>query len=126
MRAFLPAFFGLFRFTPACLHLSEQCSLSCQRPTRFYGLFSACVLWSREPGRHKGDRFEWRTAVWSLQVPMIRALYERLVIPTHVRALGLEELLGLTGEVLNRVDTASFFMRFEEDTAGPILLRAIS
>lgn len=85
--------------------------------TLFYGLFSAWVLWSREPGRRKGDHFEWRTAVWSLQVPMIRALYERLVIPTHVRALGLEELLSLTGEVLNRVDTAAFFVRFEEETA---------
>lgn len=85
--------------------------------TLFYGLFSAWVLWCREPGRRKGDRFEWRTAVWSLQVPMIRALYERLVIPTHVRALGLEELLSLTGEVLNRVNTAAFFLRFEEDTA---------
>ncbi len=85
--------------------------------TLFYGLFSAWVLWSREPDRRKGEHFEWRTAVWSLQVPMIRALYERLVIPTHVRALGLEELLGLTGEVLNRVDTGAFFQRFEEDTA---------
>ncbi len=85
--------------------------------TLFYGLFSAWVLWSREPGRRKRDRFEWKTAVWSLQVPMIRALYERLVIPTNVRALGLEELLSLTGEVLNRVDTVNFFQRFEEDTA---------
>jgi hypothetical protein len=36
---------------------------------------------------------------------MIRALFERLVTPSHVRSLGLEELLSLTGEVLNRVDT---------------------
>ncbi len=85
--------------------------------TLFYGLFSAWVLWSREPGRRKGDSFEWKSAVWSLQVPMIRALFERLVTPSHVRSLGLEELLSLTGEVLNRVDTAAFFQRFEEDTA---------
>ena len=85
--------------------------------TLFYGLFSAWVLWSREPGRRKGDQFEWKSAVWSLQVPMIRALFERLVTPSHVRSLGLEELLSLTGEVLNRVDTAAFFERFEEDTA---------
>jgi hypothetical protein len=85
--------------------------------TLFYGLFSAWVLWSREPGRSKGDQFEWKSAVWSLQVPMIRALFERLVTPSHVRSLGLEELLSLTGEVLNRVDTAAFFQRFEEDTA---------
>lgn len=85
--------------------------------TLFYGLFSAWVLWSREPGRRKGDQFEWKSAVWSLQVPMIRALFERLVTPSHVRSLGLEELLSLTGEVLNRVDAAAFFQRFEEDTA---------
>jgi hypothetical protein len=85
--------------------------------TLFYGLFSAWVLWSREPGRRKGDQFEWKSAVWSLQVPMIRALFEQLVTPSHVRSLGLEELLSLTGEVLNRVDTAAFFQRFEEDTA---------
>jgi predicted helicase len=48
---------------------------------------------------------------------MIRALFERLVTPSHVRSLGLEELLSLTGEVLNRVDTSAFFQRFEEDTA---------
>jgi len=85
--------------------------------TLFYGLFSAWVLWSREPGRRNGDQFEWKSAVWSLQVPMIRALFERLVTPSNVRSLGLEELLSLTGEVLNRVDTAAFFLRFEEDTA---------
>jgi hypothetical protein len=85
--------------------------------TLFYGLFSAWVLWSREPGHRKGDQFEWKSAVWSLQVPMIRALFERLVTPSNVRTLGLEELLSLTGEVLNRVDTAAFFQRFEEDTA---------
>jgi hypothetical protein len=85
--------------------------------TLFYGLFSAWELWSREPGRRTGDQFEWKSAVWSLQVPMIRALFERLITPSHVRSLGLEELLSLTGEVLNRVDTVAFFQRFEEDTA---------
>jgi hypothetical protein len=85
--------------------------------TLFYGLFSAWVLWSREPGRQKGDLFDWRLAVFSLQVPMIRALYERLVIPSHLRSMGLLGLLDLTGEVLNRVDKDAFFLRFEEDTA---------
>lgn len=85
--------------------------------TLFYGLFSAWVLWCRAPERRNAGRFDWRLAVWSLQVPMIRALYERLVIPAHVRSLGLEELLNLTGEVLNRVESAAFFERFEESTA---------
>ncbi|MGO9095430.1 MAG: type ISP restriction/modification enzyme [Bryobacteraceae bacterium] len=88
--------------------------------TLFYGLFSAWVLWSREPGRRRDDQFEWRSAVWSLQVPMIRALFERLVTPSHVRSLGLEELLFLTGEVLNRVDAAAFIQRFEFEEGAAV------
>ena len=85
--------------------------------TLFYGLFSAWVLWCRAPERRKGDTFAWKDAVWLLQVPMIRALYERLVIPSHLRSMGLIDLLDLTGEVLNRVDSAAFYERFEESTA---------
>lgn len=85
--------------------------------TLFYGLFSAWVLWSHDPARRKGDEFEWKSAVWSLQVPMIRALFERLVTPSHVRSLGLEELLSLTGEVLNRVNADAFFQSFEKESA---------
>ena len=85
--------------------------------TLFYGLFSAWVLWCREPGRAKSDRFEWKSAVWSLQVPMIRALYERIANPGQLEPLGLVALLGLTGNVLNRVDRVAFFQSFEEGTA---------
>jgi hypothetical protein len=85
--------------------------------TLFYGLFSAWVLWCREPGRSKTDRFDWRAAVWSLQVPMIRALYERLASREHLEPLGLVVLLDLAGEILNRVERAAFFQSFEEGTA---------
>ncbi len=85
--------------------------------TLFYGLFSAWVLWCREPGRAKSDRFNWKAAVWSLQVPMIRALYERLASPGQLEPLGLVALLDLTGDVLNRVDRDAFFESFEEGTA---------
>lgn len=85
--------------------------------TLFYGLFSAWVLWCREPGRQKKDRFDWKGAVWSLQVPMIRALYERIASPGHLEPLGLVPLLDLTGEILNRVDRDAFFQSFEEGTA---------
>jgi hypothetical protein len=85
--------------------------------TLFYGLFSAWVLWCCEPGRSKKDRFDWKTAVWSLQVPMIRALYERVANPGQLEPLGLVALLNLTGDVLNRVDRDAFFQSFEEGTA---------
>lgn len=85
--------------------------------TLFYGLFSAWVLWCREPNRQKTDLFDWKGAVWSLQVPMIRALYERIASPGHLEPLGLVSLLDLTGEILNRVDRNAFFLSFEEGTA---------
>jgi hypothetical protein len=85
--------------------------------TLFYGLFSAWVLWCREPDRQNTDRFDWKGAVWSLQVPMIRALYERIASPGHLEPLGLVSLLDLTGEILNRVDRDAFFLSFEEGTA---------
>ena len=85
--------------------------------TLFYGLFSAWVLWCRQPGRKLADQFPWKEAVWSLQVPMIRALYERVANPGHLEPLGLVHLLNLTGDVLNRVDRTAFFQSFEEGTA---------
>ena len=85
--------------------------------TLFYRLFSAWVLWCREPDRKPSDRFEWKTAVWSMQVPMIRALYERVAVPGQLEPLGLVALLNLAGEILNRVDRDTFFQSFEEGTA---------
>lgn len=48
---------------------------------------------------------------------MIRALFEQIVMPSRVAALGLVEMLDLTGEALNRVDRAAFFDNFDEDGA---------
>lgn len=85
--------------------------------TLFYGLFSAWVLWCREPGRKPSERFNWKEAVWSLQVPMIQALYARLAHPGELEPLGLVHLLDLTGETLNRVERPAFFKSFDEGTA---------
>jgi hypothetical protein len=86
--------------------------------TLFYGVFSAWVLWSR---RHSptdtSTRFDWRTAMWELHVPMIRVLFEQIVIPRHVRSLNLEEVLQWTADTLNRVDRAAFFARFDDGQA---------
>lgn len=52
-----------------------------------------------------------------MQVPMIRALYERLAVPGQLEPLGLVVLLNLAGEILDRVDRDAFFASFEEGTA---------
>ena len=82
--------------------------------TLFYGIFSAWVLWHKQKER---GRFDWRVAGYYLHVPMIKALFEKVATPTHVRRLGLEEVLNWAGEALNRVDRSSFFSKFEEGEA---------
>jgi hypothetical protein len=84
--------------------------------TLFYGIFSAWVLWHKEKPRRR-DRFDWRQAAWSLHVPMIRALFEQVAAPTKLEPLGLVEPLDWAAAVLNRVDRAAFFLRFEEEHA---------
>ncbi len=85
--------------------------------TLFYGVFSAWVLWGKEHPPASKERFDWRLAAWSLRVPMIRALFEQLNVPSRLGPLGLVEVLGWTGAALNRVDRAAFFDRFEETHA---------
>jgi len=79
--------------------------------TLFYGVFSAWVL------RHEEDSaqgpFDWRSAAYSLNVPMIAALFGQLSQPAKLKALGLTEVLDWTADALNRVDTAAFFKAFE-------------
>ena len=44
--------------------------------TLFYGIFSAWVLWARQSPSPTGN-FDWRTAVWHLRVPVLRALFQQ-------------------------------------------------
>ncbi len=81
--------------------------------TLFYGLFSAWVLWHAEdPDRQ--DDFNWHEAGWYLRVPFIRALYEEVARSSRLGPLGLVEVLDWAAGVLNRVNRAEFFKRFEE------------
>jgi hypothetical protein len=83
--------------------------------TLFYGVFSAWVLWSKKnPGN---TNFDWRTAVYELKVPMIRALYYQVAEPTKLENLGLVELLDRTNKVLNRIIKQEFFQKFSESHA---------
>ena len=69
-------------------------------------------------------RFDWRTAVWHLRVPVLRALFQQLSDPGRLQPLGLVEVLDWTAAALDRVDREAFFARFhggggaEQDSAA--------
>ena len=95
--------------------------------TLFYGIFSAWVLWSRAGAKsddgplfadvYPAARFDWRTAVWHLRAPVLRALFQQLSDPGRLQPLGLVEVLDWTAAVLDRVDRPAFFTRFNEGEA---------
>ena len=97
--------------------------------TLFYGIFSAWVLWARAGGKsdvgplfadvHLAARFDWRTAVWHLRAPVLRALFQQLSDPGRLQPLGLVEVLDWTAAVFDRVDRPAFFGRFNEGEAVP-------
>ena len=97
--------------------------------TLFYGIFSAWVLWSRASAKsddgplfadaHRAARFDWRTAVWHLRAPVLRALFQQLSDPGRLQPLGLVEVLDWTASALDRVDRPAFFARFNEGEAVP-------
>ena len=86
--------------------------------TLFYGVFSAWVLWARSSPPPAG-RFDWRTAVWHLRAPVLRALFQQLSDPGRLQPLRLVEVLDWTAAALDRVDRDAFFSRFNEGEAVP-------
>ena len=85
--------------------------------TLFYGVFSSWVLWARQTPPPTG-RFEWREAVWHLNVPFVSALYQQLAAPKQLQPLGLVELLDWTEATLNRIDNRQeFLQRFNDADA---------
>ena len=70
-------------------------------------------------------RFDWRTAVWHLRAPVLRALFQQLSDPGRLQPLGLVEVLDWTAAALDRVDQPAFFARFHagegagQDSAVP-------
>ena len=84
--------------------------------TLFYGIFSAWVLWARQSPT---GNFDWRTAVWHLRAPVLRALFQQISDPGRLKPLGLVEVLDWTSTALDRVDRPAFFARFNEGEAVP-------
>ena len=87
--------------------------------TLFYGVFSAWVLWARQRRPPPAGPFDWRTSVWHLRAPVLRALFQQLSSPTQLQPLGLVELLDWTAVALDRVDRVAFFDRFDAGEAVP-------
>ena len=86
--------------------------------TLFYGVFSAWVLWARQSPPPPGT-FDWRTSVWHLRTPVLRALFQQLSSPSQLQPLGLVDLLDWTAAARDRVDRAAFFDRFDAGEAVP-------
>lgn len=84
--------------------------------TLFYGVFAAWVFWSQRQPDDSAQRFSWKVAQWTLNVPMVRVLFEQLALPSHLPA-GLDEVLDWTEDVLARIDRKAFFARFHHDEA---------
>jgi hypothetical protein len=84
--------------------------------TLFYGVFSAWVLWHRTH-RRPGERFDWETASRYLHVPILRKLFRELADPVQLQEWRLDEVLEWTATVLNRVDRAAFFAKFQDAEA---------
>ena len=84
--------------------------------TLFYGVFSAWVLWARQPPPST-KAFNWREAVWHLRTPVMQSLFQQLSQPDRLQPLGLVEVLDWTSAALNRVDCEIFFARFKQGEA---------
>jgi hypothetical protein len=84
--------------------------------TLFYGVFSAWVLWHRG-GPRRNERFDWEKSARYLKVPVLRKLFHELAEPGRLEEWKLDEVLGWAGDVLNRVDRARFFEKFNDAEA---------
>jgi len=84
--------------------------------TLFYGVFASWVDWSIRKTPSSSQRFSWRTAHWTLNVPMVRVLFDQLVTPRNLPA-GIDQILDWTEDVFARVDPDPFFARFERRDA---------
>ncbi len=82
--------------------------------TLFYGLFSA---WLSHVQENPDEDFDWRSAQWSLHVPMVGVLFEQLMQPSSLRKLELRELIELASRTLGRVQIEPFFQKWENALA---------
>lgn len=84
--------------------------------TLFYGVFSAWVLWQRTHPKPK-EVFDWEKSAKYLHVPILRKLFHELADPDQLNEWKMSEVLDWTAGVLNRVDRAAFFAKFQDAEA---------
>jgi hypothetical protein len=81
--------------------------------TLFYGIFSAWVVHAKS----ETERFDWKSAAYTLTVPMVKSLFEQIATPSKLGALGLIPVLNRTAQALNRVSKGEFFKTFDTGAA---------
>ena len=81
--------------------------------TLFYGVFSAWVVHAK---KHSSP-FDWKSAAYTLTVPMVKALFEQIATPSKLGALGMMPILDRTAAALNRVIRTEFFKSFDTGAA---------
>jgi len=75
------------------------------------------VLWARTQPAKPKQPFDWNDTARLLKVPIIRKLFYEMAEPGALDKLNLTEVLDWTSSVLNRVDRAQFFSKFQESAA---------
>lgn len=81
--------------------------------TLFYGVFSAWVVQAKSGI----GSFDWKSAAYTLNVPMVKALFEQIATPSKLGALGLMPVLDRTAKALDRVNQIEFFKTFDTGAA---------
>src|SRR6266566_3070959 len=81
--------------------------------TLFYGLFSACVVWSRNSVTN--DKFSWHEAGDYLSLPVMRELFERIAIPSQLETLDIRKPLEWAEAILRRTSWEKFAASFSGD-----------
>jgi predicted helicase len=61
--------------------------------------------------------FDWKSAAYTLNVPMVKALFEQIATPSKLGALGLMPVLDRTAKALDRVNQTEFFKTFDTGAA---------
>ena len=92
--------------------------------TLFYGVFSAWVLWARQTPAPTGA-FDWRTAVWHLRAPVLRALFQQLSDPGRLQPLGLVEVLDWTAARTEPGGAGGLLRAVQRGPGRDLLLRAV-
>jgi hypothetical protein len=86
--------------------------------TLFYGIFSAWVIWAQQhPREDRAAIFDWKSAAWSIELPVLRTLFGLISSRSTLQPLDLVPLIDSTCRALNRVDRVQFFAKFEEGLA---------